>query len=337
VVVGADIRERPGGEPAREGFIVVTGASGFVGTALCAHLRSRNLPFIGTVRKMQKGLASDLQPVGDLAQLDDAALEDVVGGAAAVVHLAGRAHVMVEAERNSTRAYTEANLELTARLVRIAARTDVRRFILASSVKVNGERSRAGSPFRPKDTPNPQDAYARSKRAAEDELLDVAGRSAMSGVVLRLPLVYGRNAKGNFPRLVHAVVSGRRLPLASVRNRRSLVYVGNLVEAIETAILAPATFAGVHFVADAEAVSTPDLVRAIAVAWRVKARLFAVPVPLLRVAGVISGRSNVVARLTESLEVDTSSFRETTGWSPRWSLDAALSRTASQHRGAALY
>lgn len=320
-----------------EGFIVVTGASGFIGTALCTHFRARGLSFIGTVRQMQKGLASDLQPIGDLSQLDDAALEDVVGGADAVVHLAGRAHVMVEAERNPARIYTEANVDLTARLAKIAARADVRRFILASSVKVNGERSRPGRPFRPDDAPNPQDAYARSKLAAEQALFDAAKESAMAAIALRLPLVYGRNAKGNFARLVQAVVSGRRLPLASVRNRRSLLYVGNLVEAVEAAIAAPALASGIHFVADAEVVSTPDLVRAMAVAWKVKPRLFAVPVPMLRVAGLAAGRSVVVARLTESLEVDTSSFREATRWSPRWSLDAALSRTASQHRAAPLF
>jgi nucleoside-diphosphate-sugar epimerase len=320
-----------------EGFIVVTGASGFIGTALCAHFRARGLPFIGTVRQMKKGIASDLQPIGDLAQLDDAALEDVIGGADAVVHLAGRAHVMVEAERNPARAYTEANVDLTARLAKIAGRADVRRFILASSVKVNGERSRPGRPFRPGDAPNPQDAYARSKLAAEQALFDAAKESSLSAIALRLPLVYGRNAKGNFATLVHAVVSGRRLPLASIRNRRNLLYVGNLVEAVEAAIASPTLASGVHFVADAEAVSTPDLVRAIAVAWKVKARLYSVPVPLLRVAGLAAGRSVVVARLTDSLEVDTSSFREATHWSPRWSLDAALSRSASQHRAAPLF
>ena len=126
---------------------------------------------------------------------------------------------------------------------------------------MNGERSRPGRPFRPEDPPNPQDAYARSKLAAEQALFDAAKDSTMSAIALRLPLVYGRNAKGNFARLVQAVVSGRRLPLAAVRNQRSLLYVGNLVEAMEAAIAAPALASGVHFVADAEAVSTPDLVR----------------------------------------------------------------------------
>jgi len=316
-------------------LIVVTGASGFIGTALCAHLRARKLPFIGTVRQMTKGMASDLEPVGDLAQLSDAALEDVVGGADAVVHLAGRAHVMVEADRNPARAYAEANVDVTRRLASAAANTGVKRFVLASSVKVSGERSDAGRPFRPDDAPNPQDAYARSKLAAEQAMFDAVGESNIVVAALRLPLVYGRNARGNFARLVQLVASGRRLPLASIRNRRSLLYVGNLIEALEAALVSPTPLAGVHFVADAESVSTPDLVRAIAHAWKVKPRLFAMPVPLLRVTGLLTGRSGVVARLTDSLEVDTSSFRAATRWTPRWPLDAALLRAASPHRTAA--
>jgi nucleoside-diphosphate-sugar epimerase len=318
-------------------LIVVTGASGFVGTALCAHLRARKLPFIGTVRQMTKGMPSDLEPIGDLAQLSDAALEDIVGGADAVVHLAGRAHVMVETDRNPARAYAEANVEVTRRLAGAAARSDVKRFVLASSVKVNGERSSPGRAFRPEDAPNPQDAYARSKLAAEQAMFDAAGDSTMVAAALRLPLVYGRNARGNFARLVQLVASGRRLPLASIRNRRSLLYIGNLVDAVEAALVSTVPLAGVHFVADAEAVSTPDLVRAIAHAWKVRTRLFAVPVPLLRLAGTLSGRSVVVARLTDSLEIDTSAFRAATHWTPRWPLDAALLRAASPHRTAPLY
>ena len=315
-------------------MIVVTGASGFIGNALCAHLRARKLPFIGTVRQMSKGMPTDLEPIGDLSLLSDAALEDVVGGADAVVHLAGRAHVMVEADRNPARAYAEANVEVTRRLASVAARSDVKRFVLASSVKVNGEQSPPGHPFRPEDEPNPQDAYARSKLAAEQAMFEAVGDSPMVAAALRFPLVYGRNARGNFARLVQLVASGRRLPLASIRNRRSLLYIGNLVEAIEAALVSPAPLSGVHFVADAEAVSTPDLVRAIAHAWKVRTRLFAMPVPLLRVAGLLSGRGVVVARLTESLEIDTSTFRAAAHWTPRWPLDAALLRAASQHRTA---
>ena len=314
--------------------MIVTGADGFVGTALCAHLRERGLPRIGAVRNMRRDLPGDLQPVGDLAQADDARLDDLVGGAGAVVHLAGRAHRM-KARIGDSRLHQVANAELTARIARAALRGGVKRFVLASTIKVNGEFS--VEPFRPQDIPHPEDAYARSKLDAERELLDVCGKGGMAPVILRLPLVYGRGARGNFPKLVDAVRSGRRLPLAWVRNRRSLLYLGNLVEAIEAALVCPVAPAGVHFVTDEAAVSTPDLIRAIAAAWKVKPHLYGMPVPLLRLVAGLVGKGPVLARLVDSLEGDSSSFHAATGWVPRWPLDAAMLRTASTHRQAPLF
>jgi nucleoside-diphosphate-sugar epimerase len=313
------------------GLVVVTGATGFIGSVLCARLRELRRPLLGAVRRTVVGAPADLQPVGDLAHAADEALDELCTGAEAIVHLAGRAHVMRERNADSGPAYHAANVEATARLARAAVRCGVRRFILASSVKVNGTTSAPGRPFRPDDAPHPADAYARSKLAAEHALFDAARDSAMVPVVLRVPLVYGRHAKGNFPRLVRAVVRRRTLPLASIDNRRSLLYVDNLVDAIVSVLDVPQAPPGVHFVADAEAVSTPDLVRAIAVAWRVHPRLVALPVPLLRLAGLLAWRHEAIVRLAGSLEVDTTSFREATGWTPHYSLDAALAREARPH------
>lgn len=307
-------------------LVVVTGASGFIGSALCAQLRTSGRGLIGTVRSVRASMPPDLQPVGDLAEADDAVLDELVGGADAIVHLAGRAHVFDERAPDAEAAYRRANVEMTSRLARAAARAGVRRFILASSVKVNGESSPPGRPFRPDDAPRPGDEYARSKLAAERTLFEVARDSQMAAVVLRLPLVYGREARGNFARLLEAVRRGRHLPFASIRNRRSLLYVGNLVDAITAVLDVPRAKPGVYFVADTESVSTPDLVRAIATAWRVRPQLYSVPVPLLRLAGWITARRTTIDRLTRSLEVDTATFRETTGWIARWSLDAALAR-----------
>jgi UDP-glucose 4-epimerase len=310
------------------GLVVVTGASGFVGAALCERLRELRRPLLGAVRSAPPGLPADMQLVGDLAQASDDELDELCAGAEAVVHLAGRAHVMRERQPDPERAYRLANVETTARLARAAVRCGVRRFVFASTVKVNGEASPPGRPLRPDDPPRPADAYARSKLDAEHALFDAATGSATVPVVLRLPLVYGRHAKGNFPRLVRAIARRRTLPLASIANRRSLLYVGNLVDAIVALLDVPQAPPGVHFVADAEAVSTPDLVRAIAVALRVPPRLVAMPVPLLRAAGRLTGRSSAIERLAGSLEVDTTSFREATGWAPRFSLDAALADAA---------
>jgi len=316
----------------KRGLAIITGADGFVGTALCAHLRARGHPRIGAVRAMRRDLANDLQPVGNLAEADDARLDDLIGGAEAVVHLAGRAHRMGRRTPEDSRRHRVDNAELTERIARAAVRGGVTRFILASTIKVNGESSLQA--FRPDDLPAPEDAYARSKLAAERALVRVAADTEMHPVILRLPLIYGRGAKGNFPRLVDAVVKGRRLPFASVRNRRSLLYLGNLVEAIEAALCAEVAPLGVHFVTDAVPVSTPDLIRAIAAAWKVRPRLYPMPAGLLRLGATLVGRGAPMQRLLSSLEADDASFREATGWRARWSLDAGLARTASRHRDA---
>lgn len=311
------------------GLVVVTGASGFIGRALAVRLRAGAHPLIGTVREVEAGMPADLQPVGDLGQAADDALDELVSGAFAVVHLAGRAHVMHEGAADPELAYRVANADTSARLARAAVRAGVARFVLASSVKAAGESSRPGHPLAPDDAPRPEDAYGRSKLAAERALFDAVAGTATAAAALRLPMVYGRHARGNFARLVAAVRARRVLPLASIRNRRSLLYLGNLLDAIEALLDAPRLPPGVHYVADAQSVSTPDLVRAIAAAWQVAPRLTAVPVPVLRLAGLLLGRSAAVARLVGSLEVDTTSLRESTGWAPRWSLDAALGEIAA--------
>ena len=316
-------------EGGRAGLTLVTGADGFVGRALCERLRAEARPFVGTVRTLAPGTGGELRASGDLATADEDTLDALCAGAIAIVHLAGRAHVMHEADADPLRAYQAANVEATARLARAAVRAGVRRFVLASTVKVNGETSRPGRPFRAGDPPRPADAYARSKLAAEQALAAAAQGTPLVPVVLRLPLVYGRYAKGNFPRLVRAVAKRRTLPLASIDNRRSLLYVGNLVDAILALLDVPRIASGVYFVADAEAVSTPDLVRAIATAQRVPPRLVALPVPLLRAAALLAGRHAAVERLAGSLEVDTAPFRAATGWTPRYSLDAALAEARS--------
>lgn len=311
------------------GLVLVTGATGFIGSELCARLRAIRRPLLGTVRQVTPGMPGALQPI-DLAHATDEELDELCAGVESIVHLAGRAHVMREREADPARAYHVANVETTARLARAGARNGVARFVLASSVKVNGETSPTGRPFRPGDAPHPADDYARSKLAAERALFAAAEGGAMVPVVLRLPLVYGRHAKGNFVRLVRAVAKRRTLPLASIDNRRSLLYVGNLVDAIVAVLDVSQAPAGVHFVADAEAVSTPDLVRAIATAMRVRPRLVAMPVPLLRFAATLAGRRAAVERLVGSLEVDTRPFRDASGWSPRYSLDAALAEAAGR-------
>ena len=295
--------------------IGVTGADGFIGRAFCR----RAVAAGRRVRRFVRVPTADAADcvVADLTQASVAELAEKLDGVATLIHLAGRAHVMRETARDPDAAYRDANERATRRIAEAAQAAGVRRIVFASSVKVNGEATLPGRPFRSGDAPAPQDAYARSKLAAERALMDVAQRTALCPIVLRLPLVYGPGAGGNFRRLVDAVRAHRWLPLGAIDNRRSLLGLDNLLDALDAAIDAPAAACGVHFVADAQSVSTPALVRAIARALQTSPRLVPVPVPLLRLAGSVVGQRAAIERLTASLEVDTASFAAATPWRPR--------------------
>lgn len=301
--------------------IAVTGADGFIGAAYCRRLAERGQTVRRLVRARIPHSHSDAVEI-DLAHAD--ALTRALDGAFAVVHLAGRAHVMDETAPDPEAAYKSANVDATERVALAAVAAGVRRFVFASTVKVNGEATLPGKPFRPGDTPSPHDAYARSKLAAERTLAQVTGGTSMIATSLRLPLVYGPGARGNFRRLVDAIAARRLLPLGAIDNRRSLVALDHVLDAFDAVIDAPAAVIGTHFVADAQSVSTPALVRAIASALDVAPRLVSMPVWTLRIAGTLSGRRDAVARLIESLEVDPTSLSRVTAWRPQpFAIDAA--------------
>jgi UDP-glucose 4-epimerase len=262
--------------------VVVTGAGGFIGAALCAAFAAEGRACRAWVR-------------GD-------PIDEAVAEATAIVHAAGRAQLDDTSADARTR-MTRDNVELTEALARAAEHAGVARFVHLSSVK-------AGAPT--VAAPADDDFYGRTKREAEDMLV----RHVPGATVLRLPLVYGPGAGGNFRALVDAVAARRWLPLGAVDNRRRLLSIRNLVGAVRAALDAPQPVAGVHFVGDANAVATPELVRAIAAALGVEPHVALVPVPLLRLAGALTGRSATIDRLTQSLDVDIAPFTAATGWRP---------------------
>lgn len=304
-------------------LIAVTGADGFIGSAYAARLAARGQPVRRFVRnRAPAGADADIVAI-DLARTSVTDLAHRLDGVFAVVHLAGCAHVTNEAAPDADATYKIANIVVTECLALACVAAGVRRFIFASTVKVNGEATLPGAPFRPGDAPAPRDAYARSKLTAERTLAHVASGTSMLAANLRLPLVYGPGARGNFQRLVDAVAARRVLPLGAIDNRRSLLGLDNLLDALDAALAAETAVSGTHFVADADSVSTPALVRAIASALRIAPRLVPIPVPALRVAGALCGRGAEIARLTGSLEVDPGSFARASGWRSRpFAIDA---------------
>jgi nucleoside-diphosphate-sugar epimerase len=258
------------------------------------------------------------------AEFDRSALADGVG---TIVHLAAIAHRSNPNEAEIRRV----NCDSAVRLAEAAAGI-VRRFIFLSSVKVHGEDSGSGA-YGEDDALDPRDSYARSKLEAERALTETTARNGMELVLIRPPLVYGPEVKANFLRLLGWVDSGLPLPFASVRNRRSLIYVGNLVDAIARCAEHPAA-RGPFLVSDDETVSTPELVSRITRALERPARLIPVPPALLRAAGMIAGRRDEIQRLIGNLAIDSSKARRLLDWRPPYALDEGLAETARWFKSA---
>ena len=305
--------------------ILISGATGFVGQALVAALRAQQCS-VG--RALRQAIADD-EPgdvvVGDIGPDTDwlAALRD----ADCVVHLAARTHVLDERSADALEAYRRINVLGTIRLAQLAAAAGVRRLVFLSSVKVNGDATTSRA-YTENDAPMPQDAYGITKREAEDALRRIGSETRMEVVILRPPLVYGPGVKGNFLRLLRLIERGLPLPLASVDNRRSLIYVENLVNAIIACVNTPAAAGKTYLVSDGEDVSTPALIGKLATAMGRSPRLLPCPVALLNLGAAMVGKRAAAARLTGSLRVDSSRIRAELGWVPRYSLDQGLNATA---------
>ena len=296
--------------------VLVTGATGFVGRHLCALLARRGYEVVGTARSLPAGAGNpgyELYEVADIGA--DVDWDPVLDGVDFVVHLAARVHVMDEQENDPLAAFRRVNVEGTQRLLRSDGMRNVKRFVFLSTVKVHGESTRA-SPFTVGDTPAPADPYAQSKLEAERSLEGIGSEIGLETVIIRPPLVYGPGVGGNYYRLMKMVSKGVPLPFRRIDNRRSLVGVDNLCDLILECLSNPSASGRRFLVSDNSDVSTAGLIRSIAGAMSRPARLVPVPLPLLRFAARLLGRSAEATRLTESLRVDIQDTMRTLNWEP---------------------
>ncbi|MCG9101342.1 SDR family oxidoreductase [Laribacter hongkongensis] len=307
---------------------LVTGANGFVGSALCARLRRDGFSVRGAVRSLNsKPSGVEALAIGSLSSETDwtTALKNVDQ----VVHLAARVHVMNDKSPDPLVEFRRVNVEGTAALARQAAGAGVRRLVFLSSVKVNGEFTEACQPFTADDLPAPKDAYGASKQEAEQLLRQIATETGMEVVIIRPPLVYGPGVKANFESMMRWLARGLPLPLAAMtQNCRSLVALDNLVDLIVTCSKHSAAANQTFLVSDGEDLSTAELLKRIGAAIGHPARLFYAPPGLLKLGATVLNKPGIYQRLCGSLQLDIAKTRQLLGWTPPVSVDEGLRRAA---------
>jgi nucleoside-diphosphate-sugar epimerase len=312
--------------------VLVTGASGFVGSALCSYLLKHGHNVIGTVRKLPVSpvLGVDYRIIGDLGT-STAWSDDVFSGVEIIIHCAARVHVMNEYVPDPLKEFRQINTQGTETLARLAANAGVRRLIFLSSVKVNGENSSLSSPIDEMSPTIPKDYYGISKLEAEKSLFNIADETGLETVIFRLPLVYGPGVKGNFLRLLKMVDRGIPLPFSLVNNLRSLINLNNLTDVVEACLTDPRAVGKTYMVSDSEDISTIQLITKMARALERPVRLWPCPLRLIELAGMLSGRSDETSRLLGSLRINSKKIYSDLGWIPPYTLTQGLSQISAWH------
>jgi UDP-glucose 4-epimerase len=315
--------------------ILVTGASGFVGAPLVHYLASVGHELIALTRSV----GSDGCSVSGLVQLR--AVGDIDGstnwnpylvGVEAVVHLANRAHVMNEQVSDPLSLYRAINTEGTLQLARQAVAAGVKRFIFISSVKVNGESTSPGKPFKANDISVPLDPYGLSKYEAEIGLRQIAEETGLEVVIIRPPLIYGPGVKANFLKMMRWVEKGIPLPLGSIHNQRSLLGIDNLVDFIQVCLTHPKAAGQTFLVSDDHDVSSTELLKELANAMGKTSRLLPVPQWLLVKLLVLLGQKAIAERLCASLQLDIEPTKTQLGWKPPCSFKDQINKTVKAHQ-----
>lgn len=310
--------------------VLITGAAGFVGKVLVESLANEACLVRLALRANESNAQQDYFSVGNINANTN--WQNALGSIDVVIHLAARVHVMRETSDDPLAEFREVNVLGTEHLARSAAATGVKRLVYVSSIKVNGEETQSGQAYSEQSNPAPQDPYGVSKWEAEQVLHQVAKETGLEVVIVRPPLVYGPDVKGNFAQMISVVARGVPLPFASVNNKRSLIYVKNLVDALILCATHPSAAGNTYLLSDGEDVSTSDLLRKLAVATGKKPRLFSCPVVLLELAARMFGKSAQVGRLLGSLQVDSSKIRRELGWMPPFSMDDGLKATVEDKK-----
>ena len=283
---------------------IITGSTGFVGSALRSYITNNNKKFV------------TINPNNDAFNMQ-------LHSCPAFIHLAGRAHIMNDTASDPLAAFRAANCDYAIKVAKQAVAAGARRFVYVSSVKVNGEHT-ALAPFSELSAPAPCDPYGVSKYEAELALQALSAETGLEVVIVRPPLIYGAGVKANFARLAQLAAKGLPLPLGAIHNRRSLLYVKNLVDFLILCTHHPKAANQTFLLSDGEDVSTTQLLQQLARAQGAPSRLLPVASSWLRGAMRLVGKTDMAQRLLGNLQVDSSKARELLGWTPPFGFEAGI-------------
>jgi len=292
--------------------ILITGASGFVGSALINKLKHANITAISRSEQLSH----------ENVHWEKFSLERLITSVLlstkqfdTVVHLAAKAHALKEPV--SLEEYRVVNCEQTIALAEKLADKGMKRFVFISSIGVNGSHTNTGDPYSEDSLPSPHSDYAISKYEAEIQLKALSEAKGFELVIIRPPLIYGKKAPGNFNSLYKIIKKGFPLPFGLIKNKRSFISIDNFCDFIDIAINHPQAANKLFLVADDESISTNKLVTDIWAAEKIKSFTLPIPVFLLRGVFYLLGKSNFSTQLLDNLEVDNSNAKIILGWKPK--------------------
>lgn len=308
--------------------VLVTGSTGFVGKRVLQMAKNKNWDCVAQVRKSNiKNTLADEVVVLVINGTTD--WSHALQGVDCVIHCAARVHQMKESKEEASVAYNEVNTLGTLNLAKQAAALGVKRFIFLSSIKVNGEFSEEGKPFSEYVSSSPCDPYGKSKYDAELALKVLANETGLEVVIIRPPLVYGIGVKANFQTMMSWVNKGFLLPLGAIKNKRSLVYLDNLVDLILTTVVNANAAGRTFLVSDDYDVSTTQLLMSISGAMNKSSRLLPIPMSWIQFAAKVVGKPQIAQRLCGSLQVEISETKRVLDWEPPVNFEDAIQRTVN--------
>ena len=295
--------------------ILITGANGFIGKHLSKYLEKNSFNITRVIRNKSE----DQKNIINITEINENTdWGEILLNIDVVIHLANTAHKPDDLSLQEEKEFMNKNFHGTINLANQCVRNNVKKFIYLSSVKVIGEKTINGNKFDELTKTNPQDLYGRSKLKIEKQLLKISKASNLIVVIIRPPLIYGPGVKGNFLKLLNLVDTSLPLPFSSFKNKRSLLFIGNLIDFIKKLLNEEYSLSHIFMISDDNEISLTELISIMSKFLNRRDSQFSIPKFFLKVGLKIIGKENKFSKLSDSLEIDISKTKKLLNWKPKY-------------------